>query len=73
MSFIRFQTIDAITGIFQKQTSYFTQEVVVRGTLTEKISENNKGVRYILRDTVINGQAIPEKAGILATFTDAHN
>jgi|GEM_PF-5501430 len=73
LSFIRLQTIDSIADIFQKHTSYFTKEVVVQGILTEKISENNKGVRYILRDTIINGQTIPEKAGILATFTDAYN
>lgn len=73
LSFVRFQTINTITGIFQKQTAYFSKEVLVQGVLTTKVSENTKGVRYILRNITLDGNVVPEKAGILATFTDAHN
>lgn len=73
LSLFRLQTIDMNTDILQKQTAYFSKEVVVQGVLATKVSENTKGVRYILRDITLNGNVIPKKAGILATFTDAHN
>lgn len=42
LSLLRLQTIETTTDIFQKQTAYFSKEVVIQGTLSKKISENSK-------------------------------
>lgn len=71
LSLERLYAIDTITQIFEKETIYFTEEVLITGTLTEKISENNKSARYILREVTLGTKKLPEKAGILVSFPDS--
>lgn len=58
--------------ILEEKTAFFTREVSVIGVLREKFSENERGVRYVLRDISIDGQLLPEKMGIIATFATSH-
>ena len=67
----RFTEIKSTTQYLEQETVFFTREVPLRGTLTEKISENNTGARYILRNLTIGAKIFPEKAGILVTFPDS--
>lgn len=61
LSIERLQNIETITNIFEKETVFFTQKVSIRGTLTEKISENDKNARYILRNLTIGTRVFPSK------------
>ncbi len=71
LSFERFQDIESTTQLFEQETVFFTREVSIQGTLTEKISENNTGARYILRNLTIGNKIFPAKAGILVTFPES--
>ena len=44
---------------FERETISFTADVLIKGTIVEKISENNKGARYVLRDMTIGTQKFP--------------
>lgn len=63
--------IQILTQIFNKETVFFTEDVAVKGTLREKISENEKNARYILRDITLGTQKLPPKIGILLIFPDS--
>jgi competence protein ComEC len=71
LSLERNYEIQDIIKLFERETLFFTQEVPIRGTLTEKIAENNIGARYILRKISIGDAAFPKRAGILVTFPDS--
>lgn len=73
MSFNRFSEIEKISKLLEKETVFFTQEVSIQGTLREKISENDKNARYILRDIAIGNEKFPSKIGILITFPDSRH
>lgn len=73
LSLERFYEIDTITKLFEKETAFFTQETVIQGTLAEKISENDKSARYILRDVRLGTQKFPEDVGILVSFPDGRH
>lgn len=60
-----------MTRLFEKETVFFTQDVTIRGTLTDKISENEKNARYILRDITVGTTKFPDKTGILISFPDS--
>jgi hypothetical protein len=42
LSLERLHEIDATTTLLEKETIFFTQEVAIKGTLREKISEGSK-------------------------------
>lgn len=69
----RLSGIDAITGVFEQETVFFTKDVRIQGTIAEKISENEKNARYILRDLRLGAQNLPEEAGILVSFPDSRH
>lgn len=71
LSLERLHEIDTITKLLEKETVFFTQDVIIKGTLTEKISENDKNARYILRDVSLGTQKFPERMGILLTLPDS--
>lgn len=73
LSLERLHEIDRITGSFQKETVFFTEDIAIRGTLREKVSESDKNARYILRDITLGTQRLPEKAGILVSFPDSRH
>lgn len=73
MSLERLQDIDMITALFEKETVFFTQEVRVTGTLREKLGETEKSARYILRGVTLGTEKLPEKVGILITFSDSRH
>ena len=73
LSFNRFSEIEKISKLLEKETVFFTQEVSIQGTLREKISENDKNARYILRDIAIGNEKFPSKIGILITFPDSRH
>lgn len=73
VSMERIYTIDTVTKLLEKETVFFTQDVIVQGTLTEKISENNKSARYILRNITVGTSIFPEKVGILVNFPDSRH
>lgn len=58
--------------VLEEKTAFFTREVSVTGVLRDKLSENDRGVRYVLRDISIDGQLLPENLGIIATFATSH-
>ena len=67
----RFSEIKSTTQYLEQETVFFTREVPLHGTLTEKVSENNTGARYIFRNLTIGAKTFPEKTGILVTFPDS--
>ncbi len=71
LSMERYYEINHIKNLFQKETVFFTQEVRIQWTLIEKISENDKSARYILRDITLGQTKFPYKAGILISFPDS--
>jgi len=71
LSLERLHEIDTVTKLFEQETMFFTKETVISGTLAEKISENDKSARYILRDITIGTQKFPQKIGILLIFPDS--
>ncbi|MDD2916328.1 MAG: ComEC/Rec2 family competence protein [Candidatus Gracilibacteria bacterium] len=71
MSLQTLHDIDSTMSLFEKETVFFTKDILVTGTLTEKIGETNKTARYILRDITLGTQKIPKKAGIIVSFPDS--
>ena len=71
LSLERLHEIDTVTKLFEQETMFFTKETVISGTLAEKISDNDKSARYILRDITIGTQKFPQKIGILLIFPDS--
>lgn len=71
LSLERLHEIDDTTKLLEKETTFFTQDVIIKGTLTEKISENDKNARYILRAVSLGIQKFPERIGILLTLPDS--
>ena len=71
LSLERFNKIDYAATLFEKETVYFTKNTFIRGTITEKISENNTGARYILRNITIGSRDFPSIVGIIVTFPDS--
>lgn len=58
-------------GLLEQETVFFTRDVRIQGTIIEKISENDKGARYILRNLQIGEQTFPSGVGILMTSPDS--
>lgn len=59
MSLERSQEIRKTQDLFEKETVFFTQNAIIKGTLTEKISEDDKRARYILRNLTLGTRELP--------------
>lgn len=71
VSIERTYEIRAVNGLLEKETGFFTQERLIQGVLTEKVSEDNQHARYILRKVSIGIYRLPETVGILVSFPES--
>lgn len=71
LSIEKLHTIDTVIRLLEKETVFFTQDTIIKGTLLEGIWENNKSARYILRNITLGAQVFPPKFGILVSFPDS--
>lgn len=73
MSLERLHEIDGTTALFERETAFFTRNTTIKGTIAEKVSENDKNARYILREITVGTRSFPHKTGILVAFPDGRN
>ena len=71
LSIEKLHQLDTITGLFEKETGFFTKDIPIQGTLSEYIGENDKTARYVLRNITLGNQKFPPEVGILLSFPDS--